>query len=67
VFRDVGQAYQADGKPRGANDGRIRVKKSCQENSKKNAKDGPNDEYGQCIQGDTSLVKTRDLYISETG
>jgi len=66
VFRDVGQANQADGKPSGANDGRFGVKKSCQEDGKNSSQDGPNDEYDQCIQGDTSLVKTRDLYISET-
>jgi hypothetical protein len=47
VFRDVSKANQADGKPSGANDGGLGVKKSCQEDSKNNSQDGSNDEYGQ--------------------
>jgi len=66
VFRDVGQANQADGKPCGAQKSGLGIKEFCQENGKNSAQYGPKDEYDQCTQGDTSLAKTRDLYISET-
>jgi hypothetical protein len=52
-FRDIGKANQADGKPHNANYAGLWIKKSCQEDGKKDAHDGPNDEYVECAQWET--------------
>jgi len=55
-FQDVSHTNQYNGARHDARDTSLGVKQSHHEHGKKGGQDGPNDEYVECSQGDTSVV-----------